>query len=131
MHFIGLSLFVILAMQSWQLGESECCKKTIVKFDIRRKDDCHNYLKSTRMFLSITCKNRLCNDLSANSICCGVGSCNAFCCECDGGCLKGDIAEQMVNKFGKDITLLEPKPKKSKESSDDLDNLDEDSAILS
>jgi len=30
----------------------------------------------------------VCDDFSQGTPCCGVGSCNVFCCDCDGGCRK-------------------------------------------
>ncbi|KAH8398430.1 hypothetical protein KR215_001934, partial [Drosophila sulfurigaster] len=111
MNFFGLSLFVILALQSWQLGNSDCCTKIKVRFKIKKGDDCHNYHKSYKVIFSKQCTKRLCRDLSANSPCCGVGSCDVFCCNCDGGCLQGDIAEQLDKLYGNNITLVKPKPK--------------------
>ncbi|XP_051858085.1 protein Diedel-like [Drosophila albomicans] len=131
MNLIGLSLFVILAMQSWQLGVSDCCGKTLTRLKIKKGDECHNYHKSTLFIFRKQCTKRLCRDLSANSPCCGVGSCDVFCCNCDRGCLQGDIAEQLDKLYGKNITLVKPKPKKSTKSSDDLsDDLNESQLLL-
>ncbi|KAH8398503.1 hypothetical protein KR215_007974 [Drosophila sulfurigaster] len=113
MHFIGLSLFVILAMESWQLGNGDCCTKTRVKFEINEKNgDCHDYHKSSKIIFSDQCTNRLCGDLSSNSLCCGVGSCDVFCCGCDRGCIKGDVGKEFKKVYGKKITLISPKLEK-------------------
>lgn len=36
--------------------------------------------------MSLDCKEKCSNTSVENSWCCGVGSCNMFCCNCDGGC---------------------------------------------
>ncbi|KAH8398522.1 hypothetical protein KR215_011112 [Drosophila sulfurigaster] len=111
MNFIGLSLFVVLAMQSWQFGHSDCCTKTNVMFEIKKGDTCQNYHKSIPIFYTNYCVNRLCGDLSTNSQCCGVGTCDVFCCNCIYGCKKGDVGKELKKLYGNNITIHLPKPK--------------------
>ncbi|KAH8398500.1 hypothetical protein KR215_007968 [Drosophila sulfurigaster] len=117
MNLIGLSLFVIIAMQSWQLGVSDCCVLKLARFQIKKGDDCHNYHKSIKIPFTQTCIKTFCRDLSEPSPCCGVGSCNTACCDCRNGCRNGDIGEQLEKLYGKNITVVSPKPR----SSDDVD----------
>ncbi|KAH8293163.1 hypothetical protein KR044_007479 [Drosophila immigrans] len=110
MYYLALSLFAILAMQSWQMGDGVCCEDTFILFSVKEKEVCRNYHNSSALFWTNTCFNRLCGDLSSSKFCCGVGSCNFFCCNCDDGCIAGNPVKLLLKEYGKNITILSETP---------------------
>lgn len=104
-----LIFFQFLVLQSWQMASSDCCGSTFILFKIGPKDQCKHYLESTKYYWDNVCHNYFCGNLSKPTFCCGVGSCNIFCCNCDGGCIKGDIRQSLEDQFGSNITIINRK----------------------
>ncbi|XP_034472629.1 protein Diedel-like [Drosophila innubila] len=112
MRYLGLVFFLLVAMQPWRTGDTECCTGTYTRFGIKPKDDCNNYAESNHLWFTDSCWKWFCGNLTAPSPCCGVGSCNIFCCNCDDGCIRGSVVGQLMERFGSNITMITPEPKK-------------------
>ncbi|KAL7741417.1 hypothetical protein ACLKA6_000745 [Drosophila palustris] len=108
MYCLGPILFLLLALQPWRMADGECCYHTYARFGVQPNDNCGNYNGSTSYWWSDSCWNRFCGNLEKPTPCCGVGSCNIFCCNCDFGCKKGNVAENLLRKFGTNITMIKP-----------------------
>lgn len=92
---------------------SECCYPKYIHFQVKQGYTCFDLNASVQTlmgapggsagqiagnFLSSTmgkCKLTDCNDGKSHSgLYCGKGSCNIFGCNCDGGCIEGDIIQK-------------------------------------
>ncbi|XP_034472592.1 uncharacterized protein LOC117780250 [Drosophila innubila] len=117
MRYLGLVYFLLLSMEAWSLGNTACCTFTYVRFGVPPKEvACKNYLDSTRFFWTDSCYNFFCGNLTTPTPCCGVGNCNIFCCNCDGGCIPGNVQENLLDRFGSNITMIAggPEPGQNK-----------------
>lgn len=92
------SILVVLMMAVLFINEinSECCTSSVII-----KHPCKGIPHERGYFHSI-CRSFLCYDGSIKAKrdqYCGVGPCNMFGCNCDGGCRRGMTREQVVKAF--------------------------------
>lgn len=90
-------LLVILVTIFTKQTKSSCCWNRINVFHSCRI----NIPFTMRVFPGKYCHSRLCLDgalMTHSDMYCGVGSCNIFDCNCDGGCRSG-TPEETVQKF--------------------------------
>lgn len=82
-------LFTILTVLLAKLVSGVCCRSTVIAFRIDNKYNvyCSYFEEGKRVnFNRRHCTTTLCGGLLHPTPCCGRGSCNIFCCNCDNGC---------------------------------------------
>lgn len=93
----------------------ECCGRTNFKYQ-SKYNDCFDIpggnVKYTSYYrdplaaqlkaiLSNVCEINICGDGSSHKgFYCGKGSCNAFGCNCDGGCIPGNAKKEFKARYG-------------------------------
>lgn len=87
----------------------ECCGQTYIQYRSNRKT-CHDIPGGSALYgvtnadsdtLSVPCLIRVCGDgLSHQGFYCGEGPCNAFGCNCDGGCIPGNAKKEFKARYG-------------------------------
>lgn len=106
-------LFLLLLLAIPTLVLSECCYKTLVKFYVNKntnepcryfENGSNNYRKKGAAgvsdLLQNRCKASVCgNGRHMGGTYCGVGPCNIFGCNCDGGCIRGNAVEEFRRKY--------------------------------
>ncbi|KAM8717900.1 hypothetical protein ACLKA7_004578 [Drosophila subpalustris] len=69
-----------------QRANSECCNPTILHFYIAQPSNkkCTDFPEGRRVhFSTIFCYTKICGSFKRPTPCCGVHSCNIFCCSCN------------------------------------------------
>lgn len=110
--------FVILFVINYACYvNAECCYQESINFQINNQDykECSQFDGFNRFRPHgfrcpdrIVCGINVCGDgKPANGHFCGVRKCNAFGCDCDGGCLKGDGKTEFKILHGNNIKLCE------------------------
>lgn len=87
---------ILVLLNVLDLSRSECCYPTLFRTNCD-----HTGLKLVQTVLQPlgTCLVNVCgNGESAVDGACGVGSCNFFRCNCDGGCIPGDPRAELVRR---------------------------------
>ncbi|XP_034473697.1 uncharacterized protein LOC117781092 [Drosophila innubila] len=65
---------------------NSCCSSTVLHFHLKptNKKSCSDYPQGARVHFSKTfCFTKLCGSFKKPTPCCGVHSCNIFCCNCN------------------------------------------------
>ncbi|XP_041970969.1 uncharacterized protein LOC121727298 [Aricia agestis] len=116
------SILILAILLPIVLGE--CCYKTKVNYHLKHYSDAGDspwYCKAyeggrpdlRRGFGALTdaitgrCTVTLCGDgHKPKGTYCGVGSCNIFGCNCDGGCIPGNAVEEFKKRYGNDVRFI-------------------------
>lgn len=94
------------------LSHADCCTSKQVFFKTKTKDckyydgypvlnimDEHSYSYDTRV-----CTINLCDDgKPISGVYCGKGPCNIFGCNCNGGCIQGNVTKNFYALHGDDV----------------------------
>lgn len=96
------------------LSHADCCFAKLVRYKTM-EDECEDYggtsefqvNKAAVVYKNVRkqCAIRLCGDGRPiiSGTYCGVGSCNIFGCDCNGGCIKGNPQESFQMIHGDDV----------------------------
>lgn len=101
-------LFTILTVVLCAVpARGDCCRSVTVYFSIyeQSKLQCKDFKHSVYDGLDLrSCHVKFCGDQTYPTPCCGRGSCNIFCCNCDRGCHPGLLrsASDFAKRF-KDV----------------------------
>lgn len=100
-------LFLFVIMHSAYNVHGECCYASQLIF-MRNSllDSCKDF-GSVRMKFFDPCIVKVCGDGKAiEGTYCGFGKCNAFGCNCDGGCILGDARDNFKKIYGDRVNLI-------------------------
>lgn len=83
-------------------GETNCDKYGHTPTAITLLSHVHNLAKEIHDIIKRShCIVKLCGDaIDRSGMYCGNGSCNALGCECDGGCVPGDVEDEFKSRHG-------------------------------
>nr|WDQ26742.1 venom peptide [Acharia stimulea] len=116
-----LSKYLIILFILFPTIFGECCRKKEIKFQMKKDTDkpyCRYYENAKNDlrrgagaisdYMTGRCIVSLCGNgkRPAEGTYCGIGKCNVFGCNCDGGCIPGDAIEEFRKNHGARTFLI-------------------------